>query len=207
MSAQAAKSTPCCEGPADDLVDRVVAADVLARDQQTAAHATSAAACKTAGGREARLLRAQHLRQREQPPRRHARVRGAGHRPGVGHEIVEPLAPAGAAGRDRGHRARREPGRVEIDVDRVRTGRHQRAGLALGVQEAAHQLEVVAGGAQDRRHHRAASPDLERRLLGDRVVRLDHVAARAQATDQTQRVGGRHREKVARDRPSRQRQQ
>ena len=190
------------ERPAGQLVDCVVAADVLARGEQRPPAVEEGGAVQAAGRREQGLGRAQPLGQR--------REQGSGNRPGRGDrrgaddEVLDRALAADAAAR-RGEEAplAHAPGArgVERDLQPVvavveRLARAlepadlpRRSDDALREEESGDQLLVVARGAHEHGERLAAEADLERRL--DRqAVGLQARLARAQAAHRYLREAG-----------------
>jgi ATP-dependent Clp protease protease subunit len=155
----------------DDLVQRVVAPDVLAHRQRRAVRVEQARGVQAAGAGELRLHEA--IGQRRQQRARDHRARGQARR--VHRDLVDRALAAHAARRRRveaaaARVARQRAGHVHgVGVER-RVERRRAGDQALAVQEAGDQLLVVAGRAHRDRQRRAVHTDLER-LLDRDVVR------------------------------------
>src|SRR5207237_9980375 len=164
------------EGPADDLVHRVVAAHVLPQAEELAVRVEEAGRMEPARDREGGLGFAQPVGQAREELE-------AGLEPAVGAGRVDRdrLERALAADAARGARveAPLDSGRIEagrVELDRVRgevgRGRGRDGAEALGQAEAERKLLLVARSSHRYRDRLSADPDLERVLDSDPVLLL-----------------------------------
>ena len=166
---------PFLERPADQLVERVVAPDVLARGDERAGGREQARGVKPTGVGEHRLRRAQLVGQPGQDVVRDRRVGSDLARTQL--EIGDRDPAAHAAGRGAEQAAPGERGGRDIELDGVRVDLRERpGGHRLGVEQTAHELEIVARGPHDRRNRRPTRAQLQRRLDHDAIA--DPRAAR-----------------------------
>ena len=166
-------TSPSSSIAADDLVHRVVAPDVLARQHELAVGVEQAGGVDAAGALERRLLEPVGQAGEERPgDRRPGRQRRA-----VDRDLLERALAAHAAGGGRVEAALAGvAGQRSGDLDRVdrevlgRAGGVRAVDQALAVEEPERELLVVARRAH--RHHErdAVDPDLERLLDRDVVV-------------------------------------
>src|SRR5579862_2879343 len=160
------------ERPADDLVQRVVAADVLARAQELAARGEEPRRVQSARDREAGLRLAQTVGEPGDERERHAELR-------VDARRLERALAADAARRRREETplqaSRIEAGRVHLDRVGGEVVGEPRARRAQSLREAEPEREllVVAGSTHRHRDRPAPDADLERLLDGHLVSLLD----------------------------------
>ena len=178
-------------GPADDLVDGVVAADVLADHQHRAGLAVEErGGVQPAGAVERGLRRAQDIGETRQSLRGQAQrivvdaeVRLGGHRVDAGLAAHPARAGRGEIALDSGARGCDVIG--EEDIDHIAGVRSVRAGAvagradvggvmdhAFGDEEPGGELDVVAGGAHRDGQRSAVDADLQRFVGGDEVGTL-----------------------------------
>ena len=161
--------------PPDDLVHRVVAPDVLARQRRarrrrrTARWRAAPRSARTRAARAGRAARLSSSRATTGP----GRQRLADHR----HLLDRPLAAHPARGRgveapEARDRAAAGPATSTVLAAKSAVGPAARdlVDQALGVQEAERQLLVLARGAHRHRQRPAVDPDLQRLLDRDQVV-------------------------------------
>ena len=172
----ASGSRPSCKRPADHLVHRVVATDVLADADELGAGVEQTGCVEAAGAFETGLHKPVRQGGEQPTAERSAAPSGRG-RCRVNGDLLDRSLPADAARRGRVEAPARGSAQQRAgDVDRVGgeivSERDRPPGIdqALAEEEAERQFLVVAGSSHRHRDGFAVDPDLQRLLDGDGVL-------------------------------------